>query len=199
MRTSPRAAALLLSACVVAASPGQDALDRVRRALAQPPDLAVARVAVLELFEEATPDHAQTVARSLAAFREAGAIDAWLQAAERWSRFHPEDPIVAFYRGAAWQDLKHLGRAEEALKQALAGSPDNPAVRELFAWNAVRRFDARAALERAQGATFAGAEELRVEERARLDAEPYGAVAALGALGVALLSLAVRVLARLGR
>jgi tetratricopeptide (TPR) repeat protein len=187
-------AALLSAACVS----GQAALERARRALAQP-DLALARIALLELFDEVTPDRAGAVAASLAAFREAGAIDTWLEAGERWSRSHPEDPLVAFYRGVAWQDLKHLARAEEALAQALEKAPDNPGVREVWAWNAVRRFDARAALERSEGATFPGADELRASQRARLEAQPKGVLFGLGVLGLLLVAVAVGALVRMGR
>ena len=56
-----------------------------------------------------------------------------------------------------------------------------------------------AALERAEGASFPGVEELRVEQRARLDAHPIGALVGLGVLGLLLLGGTVAVVVRLGK
>jgi tetratricopeptide (TPR) repeat protein len=189
-----RAAAIALA--LAAAAPAQDpAIDRARRAL-DAGDSASARVALLELLAVETPGRADAVAKSLDVFRDRGATDDWLEAAERWSRAHPDDALVAFYRGITWQDLKHLRRAEAALARARELAPNEPSVQEAWAWNAKLRFDAAGFLERSQGASFRGVEDLRREESARLAARPVSALVLAGLLGAGLLGATVFLLWR---
>jgi tetratricopeptide (TPR) repeat protein len=181
------AAAAVLAAATIP-SPSQGALDRALRAWERADDSA-AHAALLELFASDEPSRAADVQASVEAFRNAGGTDVWLEAATRRARVHPNDAVLQFYLGAAWQDLKHLHRAEEALGQARALAPDNPAVQEAWAWNARLRFDAAAAAERAKGASFPGADRFRADQESRLSGQGHaGAVAGLGLLGLALVA-----------
>jgi tetratricopeptide (TPR) repeat protein len=174
----------------------QEALERALKAWERG-DASAAHGALLELFAADDPARNQAVQASIDAFRNAGGTDAWIEAAARRLKDHPNDAALQFYLGSVWQDLKHLRRAEDALGQARALAPGNPAVQEAWAWNARLRFDAATAAERARGASFPDAERFRADQEARLAARGRGgAIAALGALGLALLVATVVALAR---
>ena len=194
-RTLSLPAAFMLAA-FAAGLPGQDALSRATTALEQR-DLPAAQAALAEILAAQGPSRNETVQASLVAFRDAGASDTWLEGAGAWFQSHPDDAAVAFYLGTTWQDLKHLRRAEDVLARARALAPDNPAVRESYAWNAKLRFDSAAVLERLQGATFPGADRMKAEEEGRRSGGRGGRVALLGTLGLGLLLGTVLVLRRL--
>jgi tetratricopeptide (TPR) repeat protein len=188
-----RAAAVMALFCGMASS--QDPLERVKTALAGA-DRALARTALLELLAAELPDRNRTVSESLAVFRDAGAADDWLQAAERWTGAHPDDAMIHFYRGTTWQALKHLGRAEEALAKAHALAPKDPGVQYWWAWNAALRFDPTSALDRSREGSFDGAETFRKEQQDRVAAEPTATRAIVCLLGAVLLIGTIAMLRR---
>ena len=192
-----RVLAPLLAVMVTATAGAQGALDRARSALAKG-DHALARVALLELFDAQLEDRNRSVSEGLQAFRDAGATDTWLVGATMWCEDHPDDAMIQFYRGVTLQDLKHLHRADEALGRALASAPQNPGVQEAWARNAALRFDAPDALDRAAGASFPAVEAFRKEQQARVDAPPKGTVALFALLGAALLGATLWAVRRAG-
>ncbi len=150
----------------------QDDLVRLRANLADG-DLATAS-GTLGRMIQVPGTRWEALPATLALFREAAAVDAWLAVVDQAARAERDDPMLQFHSGAAWQSLKELGRAERGLGAAARLQPADPTIGEFWAWNAVYRFDAEAALERTTTATFNRVAEFRAEQTQRLNSRPIG-------------------------
>ena len=110
-------------------------------------------IAVLDASLKAYPNHPQLQYQRATMLERAGRSADAERAFEALLKQRPEDPGVANALGFTLADHnRSLDRAEKLVRQALAVSPDNPAILDSFGWVRFRRGhvdEAVAAIERA--------------------------------------------------